>query len=296
MAQNISNYQLKYNDLTVGAGTPYGIRAIRGLFDMDVESGATPIPRGDGDIPGEDWVRSKDIEIEFTVEGPKQSSELQGYIEDVRLAFQRQRDPLPLWFKKPGDQEQFIRVRPIGRAIQEDVQSEFGLKPIMVRLHAADPRLYSTNTKLLTMGVHQTDSGGMDFPEDEFGMEFVPTGAGVYVAHNAGDARAYPVLRFNGPTDGNDIDGVTIYNETTGESLEVATSILVDQTLKADMSAYVRATGAQIIGLDGSSRYGDWTVPRKPFYLQPGDNVLRYEVDGTSTESVLTVTWYDTSL
>lgn len=295
MAQNIQDYQLKYGKLVLGRDTPYGIRAIRGLYDMDVDSGAVPIPRGDGNIPGEDWVRAKDIELELTVEGPRQSTQLAEDLAELRKVFQRQRTPQNLWVKKPGEPEQYIRVRPIGRAIQEDVQSEHGLKPVMIRLHAADPRLYSTDSKALAMDVHETDSGGTEFDMD-FSVDFTIDASSSFIAHNAGDARAYPIIRFNGPTDGGTIDGVTIFNETAGVELDVQTAVLSGQTLKADMLAYIRASGDQVIGLDGSSRYGDWVVPREAFYLQPGDNLLRYEVTGTSSESVVSVTWFDTSI
>lgn len=295
MAQNISDYQLKFKTLVIGSGTNFGIRAIRGLYDVDIESGATPIPRGDGDIPGTDYVRSKSIEIELVVEGEKQSQALADDIGLVRTAFQRDTDPSKLWFKKPGEDEQFVLARPVGRAIQEDTQSEHGLKPITLRLHAADPRLYSSDPKVNNLTIHESASSGTDF-DFNFPQNFTLNQATSFIVENEGNAKAYPVIRFFGPTDAGTIDGVTIFNETTGESLEVQASITSGQILKADMLAYIRASGDQVIGIDGSSRYGDWQVPREPLYLQPGDNLLRYEVDGTTDESVASVTWYDTSL
>lgn len=296
MAQNLTEYQLKYNGLTIGRNTAYGIRSVRGLFDVDIESGSTPIPRGDGSIPGEDYVQAKNIEIELAVEGDKQSASLANRINNVRTAFQRQEAPIELYFKTPGASEQFVLARPIGRAIQEDTQSEHGLKPITIRLHAADPRLYSSDSNSKTFGLHVIDTGGTDFPMD-FSVEFAVAGQTDTIVTNAGNARAYPVISFGGPEDAGTIDAVKIINETTGQDIEISASILTGQVLRADMFAYIRADGSQVIGLDGSSRYSDWELPRQPFYLQPGDNVLKYEIeDGNSTESSVTVTWYDTSM
>jgi hypothetical protein len=280
----------------MGRGTDFGIRGIRGLFDLDINSGAVPIPRGDGDIPGEDFIQAKNIELELAVEGPKQSVTLADRIKEVRLAFKRAEEPAPLYFRAPGSTEQFIRVRPIGRAIQEDVQSEHGLKPITLRLRASDPRLYSTTSKTRNMGLYQIDTGGTDAPLN-FPLNFeVASTTTTEVLHNAGDAKSYPVLRFYGPTDGGTVTGVKIINETTGQEFESTADILSGQVLKADMLAYVRADGKQVIGVDGASRYGDWVLPREPFYLQPGDNILKYQITGTSSESVANVTWFDTSL
>lgn len=295
MAQNLTDYQLKYNDLTLGRNTRYGIKSVHGLFDIDVDSGSVPIPRGDGNIPGEDFLTAKNIEIELIVEAEKQSQTMADRINNVRLAFQRQDKPIELYFKKPGEPEQFVLARPTGRAIQEDTQSEHGIKPITIRLHAADPRLYSTDSHSLSMGVHEIDSGGTEFSM-EFDAEFTATNT-TNVVRNEGNAKAYPILSFGGPEDAGTIDAVKIINETTGQEIEITATILDGQTLKADMLSYIRADGNQVIGLDGASRYADWVLPREPFYLQPGDNILRYEISaGTSTESTVTITWFDTSI
>lgn len=295
MAQNISDYQIKYNDLILGRGTFYGIKSINGLFDVDVESGSVPIPRGDGNIPGQDFLKSKNIELELIVEADKQSDLMATRINRVRAAFQRSKDPIKLFFKTPGAGEQFVLASPIGRAIQEDVQSEHGLKPILIRLHASDPRIYSTDSSGLSMGVHIINSGGTEFPMD-FDLEFLATGISNLV-RNEGNAKAYPVITFGGPEDAGTIEAVKITNETTGQEIEITTTILSGQVLKADMFSYIRADGDQVIGLGGSSRYADWVLPRTPFHLQPGDNILRYEISaGTSTKSTVTITWFDTSI
>lgn len=296
MTQNLTDYQIKYNGQIMGRNTVYGIRAVRGLFDVDINSGSVPIPRGDGSIPGEDFVQAKNIEIELVVEGEKQSQTLASRIKQIRKAFQRQENPLSLWFKTPGDSEQFILARPSGVFVQEDTQSEHGLKPITVRLHAADPRLYSTDSKTVALGIHTIDSGGTEFPMD-FDVEFTGEGGGANIFTNEGNAKAYPVISFGGPEDGGTIDAVKIINETTGQEIEITATILDGQTLKADMLSYIRADGDQVIGLDGASRYSDWALPREAFYLQPGDNILRYEItQGTSQDSTASLTWYDTSI
>lgn len=293
--QNLTDYQLQYKNRKIGRNTVYGIRAVRGLFDVDVKSGSVRIPRGDGNIPGQDFVLAKNIEIELIVEGEKQSDTLANRIRRVRSSFQREDDPRQLYFKVPGEDEMFIYARPTGVAVQDDVQSEHGLKPITVRLHAADPRLYSSEINSISTGIHTTDSGGTEFPMD-FDAEFT-TAESENVFHNSGNAKAYPTISFGGPEDGGTIDAVKITNETTGKSIEITASILTGQTLKADMFAYIRASNKQVIGLDGSSRYADWVLPREPFFLQPGDNILRYDITaGTSLESTATLVWYDTSL
>lgn len=60
------------------------------------------------------------------------------------------------------------------------------------------------------------------------------------------------------------------------------------------MPALVKGTAATIVSLDGATRYNDWQLPREEFGLTPGDNVLRFEVDGTSTDAKCSLSWFDT--
>lgn len=290
----LQDYQYQLGALVMGPGTPYRIKNVRGLFDLDVDSGAVPIPRGDGSIEGDDWVSAKNIEIEIAVHGPKRTQEHAELVEALQFEAQRARESKLLVFKEPGLSERQIRVRPIGRAVTLDVTSEFGMRPVLVRLHAADPRIYSNVLQSILMQALVAGSAGTDMPMN-FASNFEVNQTETTILHNAGIARAYPLIRFFGPGAGT-VDAVAIVNETNGSRIDITTAILTGQTLRADMEAYVTANGNQVIGLDGSSRYGDWELPREPFWLAPGDNIVRYEVTGTSDDSVVRVNWRDTWL
>jgi len=62
------------------------------------------------------------------------------------------------------------------------------------------------------------------------------------------------------------------------------------------MTAAVTGSSAQIISLSGSNRYGSWTAPRSAFRLSPGQNVLKFQVTGTSTDMIANLMWNDTWL
>jgi hypothetical protein len=189
-----------------------------------------------------------------------------------------------------------MKARVFSRPDKRDGLS-FDSFPTSMAFECANPRIYSTVQKSETLGVFSTGGEGVDWGID-FEVDFsAVAGGGIDVVHtNAGNTNAYPLVRFYGPNVGT-CDGVELQNLTTGVNLTIDTPILIGQILTADMSARATGAGRRIIDLDGSSRYGDWVLPRETFFLHKGDNVLRLVLTGssTSTDVQAIVQWRDTS-
>jgi hypothetical protein len=170
-----------------------------------------------------------------------------------------------------------------------------GVRPMKVAFEAADPRIYGEELKTQFVGIWNPEGGGIDW-EIDWEVDFSGGGTGTdAICNNAGNSKAYPIVKFFGPTVG-DCDGVLLQNLTTGLELEVVAAITSGQILTADMDSRVRGSGTRIIDLSGASRYGDWSLPRDTFYLQPGDNIIRFSLTGgTSTDMTASLTWRDTS-
>ena len=293
---SISDYQVEYNGLALGLGTNYSLVKLEGVEDMDARQGDLAIPRADGDIAGLHTQAAKQIVCEVLVKGEKGTQEHRDRVQALHDAFQIREQATQFYWREPGfSDERYLWARPIGRVQMRDPRSAHQ-PSMLVRLKVADPRIYGDAQKNKNVGVYSASGGGMDFPEVEFGKDFSADPSAETIAHNGGNANAYPLLRFYGPETGT-VTEVTLTNSTTGQTAVFTTTMLTGQILSADMRRIVTAdTGDDpYVALDGSNRYGDWNLPREPFYLAPGDNELRFEVTGgTSTDALCVVTFRDT--
>lgn len=304
MGIGLADYEMEFRGLRFGGvdgSRPVGIRAIRGLQDFDARIGDTPIPRADGSVPGQHTVKSKEVQLHLLVNGVKGSDTLEHDFAAARAAFQRTDTPEQLYFKMPGQDESFIWARCIGRTEKKAVETAFGQRQLIARLVAADPRIYGSDQKSQTFNIYDGTAGGTNLPLGAGGTGFVVNfsadTSSETILHNAGDAPAYPLIRVYGPITGT-CTAVKLTNTTTGQTSTFNTTIATGQTLSIDMRRIITAdpSDTPYVALDGSNRYGDWALPREPFYIAPGDNAIRFEITGTSTNVKCVITYRDTSL
>ena len=294
----LTDLQWSYRDLVFGEGTNYHINWVDGFEGFDARTSDSDNPRGDGAIRGVDYVAPRTIGFELAmieVDGDIESDDYETMWVNVRNAFLPSRSlDHELTFKRPGMPERMIRCRPVQLNRKETYRqyNAVGFPPVVLR--AVDPRIYSTATRSVLLQPYSASGGGVDLPND-LPINF---GAGSQIevnADNDGSADAYPLVRFYGPISGT-VTGVTLTNVTTGQVLEISATITTGQILTADMTAAVTGSNQLVVSLDGSSRYGDWELPREAFALAPGSNTLRFEVTGTSTDAQCLVQWRDTWL
>jgi len=295
----LADYQMNYNGLDFGAGYDIGIQSIEGFDDFSADLGNTSIPRGTGDVPGLAVARARSIVLYLKVKEAKRSVALADRVNEAYRAFTLSQSPTALSLKDPGQPERFVNCRVIGRTFRRVPELTHGYHPFVVRLQAADPRFYGATAFNQGLGVYSASGGGMDYDLVDYGKEYALDTAASIVVTNDGNAEAFPVIAFFGPVTGT-MTGATLTNITNGSVADfVFTSALVTGgTFVADMQRIVTAAPGTTpyISQGGTNRYGDWQLPRAPFFLSPGTNELRFEITGTSTDATASVTWRDTSL
>lgn len=291
----LADLQWSYNGLTFGEDTDYFVNLAEGFEGFDTRLSDSDQPRGHGGIRGIDYVAQRTVAFELAL---IETEDLDGSVYEelyaaVRSAFApSQTEDQPLVFKRPGQDERQIYCRPIqlGRSEKFLRFNRMGFPPVVLR--AVDPRIYSTTTQSANVSIYATSVGGFDLPKD-VPYDFSTGTQTEYVAINNGNVDAYPLVRFYGPVSGT-VTAVKLTNTTTGDVLEVDTTMTTGQILTCDMNAAVTGKNSLVIDLDGTSRYGSWALPRTPFALAPGSNTLRFELTGSSTNAACIVQWSDT--
>ena len=289
-----TDWQMEFGGVVFGMGTDIGLENIEGFEDFSMRMGDTAIPRGWGDIPGLHTAQSKEVSLELTCR------------DDAAMAlalaiFQPSDEPQPLYLRVPELGDRFLYARVAGRNMPRTPVSKFK-KMLTIRFKIADPRIYAAVEESDTLRIFDASGGGMDYAKD--GVPWVdyagdPT-AGEITAQNDGSTDTHPLIRFFGPEDANTMTGATLTNITTGAQadFDFTTGMGAGDIFYADMRRIVTAdTGDDFyVRLGNANRYGDWQLPRTPLALQPGPNVLRFEVDGTTNDASAVVTWRDASL
>jgi len=295
------DYQLEYRGLLMGKGTPYHVTMITGLEDDEVRLGDVPIPRAGGDIQGLHVASSRQVMLNVFVKGDKDSQEQRDRVQALIDAFQHSDDAHAFYFLEPGFSERrYLWARPAGRASKRDPRYPF-LPGFTLRLRLADPRASRETADQDTLIVYSATGGGLDYDigsgATPYAKDYTVDPATEVVMQNSGNAKAWPLLRFYGPTVGT-VTAVKVTNVTTGKSVELATTILTGQVLTVNMNRIVTVAPGEghVINLDATNKYTDWQQPRDPFYLAPGSNTLRFEVTGSSTDALCVITFNDTWL
>lgn len=287
----------RWRGLTFGGTSPYHVSKESGLDDLDIRSGIRDLPRQSGAVPGLHYASPREVVLDlwWSASTPAEAEALTEALREVTGPSESTLYPFEIL--RADGTEWFLRGRITRRRLPRDVLTETsGLVQAALVLECPDPRLYSATLRGVLVPEYGASGGGFDFPVAELPLNMDPPQLLLAVAVNAGTAPAYPLIRFTYPAgETGDADGVTLTNLTTGQALEVTTTMTAGQTLTVDMDALVRVTGDPVVTLAGTSRYSDWTPPRDPWALAPGTNLLRFDLDGDAPV-VCRVDWRDTDL
>lgn len=294
----LGELQYSYRGLTFGEGCEVMVQSADGFEGFEVRDSDSDQPRGDGGIRGLDYSASRLVGITLTLAEleDRDGSIYEALWSSVRSTFAPSRSvDYPLAFKRPGQPERMIRCRPVSLTRSEEYLkfNRVGQAPLVLR--AADPRIYSTTVHEGVVPLYTGPSAAGTDLSIELPADFAPGARSEFVATNDGNADAYPVIQFYGPTSGT-VAAVALENTTTGQVLSIDTAVAAGSILQADMDAAATAANRQLITLDGAGRYGDWRLPRVPFAIGPGSNTLKFTVTGTSTNAICRLQWRDTWL
>lgn len=287
----MDNYRYTYRGLTFGELCDVAVAEVDGLAGYETRSGDQEMPRGHGAIAGPQYVTARQILFHLWIHD--NHAEVETLLAEVREAFAATGESDELVFARPGMPERMVRCRPAAITRTETPLGTTVARPSVV-LVAHDPRIYSAVEHSTLVPIYTPSGGVLNYPVN-YAKNWSAGTVAEAVVDNAGSADAYPLVRFYGPTVGT-VESVTLANLTTGETLTISADILTGQVLYFDGTAWVTANGDQVVHIDGASRYGDWEQPHIPLSLAPGSNVLRFTLDGTSTDARCLVTWRSTWL
>lgn len=268
--------QWSYGGLVFGAGTDVRVRSLPvGVRDFVARSGSTIRPRDHGSFTGDQWVGSKEPQLELLA--MTRAAEV-----EVEQVFAPGGDPAALTFKFQGRPEQRIYVRPFRWARRHTQESDgVGRASIIVAFEQPDPRVYSEEEHSEGI-VAASQTGGMVFPL-EFPLVFGSGGAGTATLANTGNFGARPVVTISG--------GVLVGPRLEHAGLGV--SVRLPGLSVPDGSTLVIDFDARSVLLDGVSRYSEVSADTVWWDLVPGDNEVRFSVGSGGVGVSATVIWRD---
>lgn len=238
-----------------GGGLDFGLNSnidamkIEGLTDLNTAFTDRQHHSQHGDIPGVSLARSRVIVFDVDVrKGSLTNTQWRDLIDDVEAAFTVDKtDQSELHWQFPGEEERFLRARPIRRKRVIDPDSELGICRVNIQLRAADPRFYTA--------APSTDNAN----------------TGSFTVTNNGKVEAYPIITFERGSTSPATCGIT--NNTTGQVISV-TGLSGTTDLVMDMDKLIRGDPGLVVYRGATNDYAKWQQTREPFYLAPGSNSI----------------------
>lgn len=192
---SLSQWQVSYQGVTLGAGTNYGIKEIDG-FDLNAwRSGDTPRARDHGELPGLDLVPGRTVTVTFDILPTSFVTSWVGLANGTVPQSSEQ----PFWLNLPGWGQLAMMAKPRKRSMPLTKEVSLGpLAKTIVEWHGTDPRLYTSPTLTASCGL-SGNPAGFSFP---FSFPFSFGGASTINTiswTNAGNMDIRPILTVTGP-------------------------------------------------------------------------------------------------
>src|SRR5436190_22227425 len=263
---------IAYNGLALDT-YPYALDTLEGLFGSpEIVSSDLPRVSRSGMVAGTDYYRGRTVTITVNVYADDATT-FNTAVANLGRAFAAPlATPLPLSFTIPGISDglaAILNLRPRKLSAPYAVGTIGGRSAqVAVELYATDPLIYSAAETVAAIGL-STSGVGLQF-NLTFNLSFGgATSFGGAVLLNSGSATAPAVIRINGP-----VTNPTVRNVTTGQSLNLTTTLVAGEFVNLD-------TSARTVMLNGTAdRYSLLTTPQW-WGLVPGLNEIRYFADVT---------------
>lgn len=275
----LADWQLSYNGLTLGAGTPYGLTNALGLDDLpDLRTSDTPRPSDHGLYAGSDFAAGRLVELALTVTAADNAA-FRAAIQALDDATVLQTTEKALSFQQPGSAAaRRVNVRPRRRSIPNDWDYVFRIGRAILQFYATDPRVYDDT--LLSSSTAAATSGGGRTYNRVYNLTYAAGGAGgTITATNGGNFPTRPTARIDGP-----VTDPRIENVTAGKFLQFS-----GLTLAAGEWLDIDFANRTVLLNGTASRYNLLTSTSSFWELAPGANQINF-TSGSAT-GTLTLSW-----
>ncbi|MFI6639945.1 phage distal tail protein [Streptomyces sp. NPDC050504] len=282
MQQRLGN--ITWNGMTFGPGTQYAVTALSGIDDLpDVRAEDMDRPAQHGAYTGPDVTGARVVQLQLGLRGLS-PDDLRSLSLALRAATQPQAAPAELCLL---DWDILLRAKVRKRSIPYDAERLWSIGDAAIEFYCADPYLYGLTERSASTTAY-SPSAGRTYPLTYPRSYGVAGLSGRITASNLGAAPAYPVLRIDGPVASPSIE------QTGGGTLQIDAVLQVGEFLLID-------TSTRAVLYMGSTPRRSWVRAGSVWpLLMPGTTELTYRGDALAgapgQQSLLTVTWRDTSL
>lgn len=278
-----AEWQIEYNGVLLGDGTPYSLVQVQGLLDVpEVRTSDRTRLRRHGLQAGDDFLGGRTITVTVEV----YSATASAFAADMEtlltgLSPAQSAGELPLVFRIPGvagGGKRRVDARLRRREVPIDLQYLYQVPLVTLEFLATSP-LLEDFTEASGISTLPSAGGGLVFPAvAPFTFGAVSTG-GTITATNEGNFPASPSFRIDGP-----VVNPRLENLTSGKVLSMNITLAAGEYLLIDAEARTILLGGT------SSRYSTLAVGSEWWDLEPGTSSVTFRAS-TSTAATLTMTW-----
>lgn len=268
----LANYQYEYSGLLMGAGTPYLMEELQGLYDLpEVKSNDSERQDTHGVYPGIDLMSGKKLIARIQVLAASAEA-LETNMANLNRVFRPTNNELPLVWQRPNQGgKRFVNCRCRRRNFQADYVFAKGRAPGTAELFASDPTIYALVGKTATGSIPDGSSV-----------------SGIITANNGGDFETLPIIEIDGPF----VAPLLITNQTdASRTVRLNATIPSGTTIRIDFKKRNVQTNTGGAGWIDHYEYvrGDnqWWV------LQAGANTISVQRTGTTGLANIRVYWND---
>ncbi len=290
---SLQDWQMSYNGLTIGAGTPYVLQHAQGLSGPKIRSQDEPRARDLGSYIGFDVYGSRTFNLSLFVVSDGTNS-LETLLYNLATAFTPQpNNELPFYIKLPTLPQLAIMSRVKRREYPIDLA--FGAAQtanVALQLESTDPILYEAPT--------QSTSSGLGTPPaaTQFNITFPMTFGGGSLNYisvtNTGNYNVRPIIVFTGPLTNPYISNSSV---SGNPELSFTNPTQTGYTLNAGDTLTIDTDAHTIIYTPSGSSFGanyrSWLVFGSTWFdLIPGTNNLYFgSGDSAPVSGTVTVQW-----
>lgn len=261
----MTDYQITYQGLTVGAGTVWPIAQVSGLEDLPpIRSGDQARAYAHGEVPGLDLAAGRNIVLDLLV-FDSGTGDFAANVERLKAITVPQGTETELVFTLPGRNPRALMCRPRRRQLPIDLEYSFRYGHASIELHATDPRIYDESSTSATIGLPSASSG-LTFPATA-PFVFGSTGTGgTAVFTNAGNFPAPWVAQIAGP-----VVNPVITLQATGQAVTLNGSIATGETVTIDSlsrSVLLNGTASRYSWVAAGTTW--WDAPVGAYTVQFG--------------------------
>lgn len=222
----------------------------------------------DGGFLDAEFEKGRDVLITGVIYSP--TGLLETYLDQLKRNYAPRTSNNRLYFFTPGVGVRFINCKSRGMRYDWEQSRRTGTMKVQFGLYAEDPRIYSYPSLATSLGWTAGPVEGFGFNYGfNFGFGVAPATLYDQVhAYNDGNRAAPVIITITGP-------GINprVLNDTNGGEVLTGLTLLNGDTLTLDMLNHLAI-------LNGTANRRNAVLVDNWFLLEPGDNVVRFQLEG----------------